>query len=77
MDSLSHVERQRASREAKALRRQAHLSAAHKRVVREVVVDHGVLLRWLKDEFVVPLAATRIVGTGHGPDVLTVIYTED
>ena len=77
MPSAEHIERQRLSREAKAARRASHESQAHKRITRQVEVDKGVLLEWLKMESIVPIAAKRIIATGHRPDVLTVVYTEE
>ncbi len=73
----AHLERQRAAREAKAQRRTAHQaqSRAHTRVDRQIEVDKEHLLKMLKAESLIPEDAARIIGTGHRPDVLTVVYT--
>jgi hypothetical protein len=65
-----HQRQQREARERKRLR-QAQ-SPAERRIVREVQIDKGLLLKLLDEAQLIPEGATRIVGTGHRPDILTV-----
>lgn len=76
-----HQRQQREAREAKAARRDAHLKAiandAFRRQLTIFEVDKGHLLKMLQAEGVIPESATRIVATGHFPDVLLVTVTEE
>jgi hypothetical protein len=52
-------------------------SPAEKRKVREVQIDKGLLLKLLDEQQLTPEGATRIIGTGHSPDSLTVVVAFD
>ena len=75
----AHQRQQREARERKHQKRlaaQLHKAAHQRRIVR-VEVPKDDLLRILVNEGFVPIDATRIIGTGHRPDVLTVMLTFD
>ena len=76
-----HERTQKAAREQKARKAEAEAmrlkNVAFRRALICVEIDKKDLLRILKEECLVPEAATRIVATGHMPDSLSVTVTFD